>query len=216
MKLYKNTFIISIIVFLVCIILSFIFGLTYIAKFKLIQMITDYFIGTACSAIVVIITTFLQFKYEQRKVLSSILTDINFFFFHYLLFIIYLVPNENFSDKRWEHYFDETYNEAGKITSELANLEWLSKKMTRTTSTLQKTIFNVLIDMAPFYAEKKKDNILSIINSPWLKDIKDNAMLLINSDDYTLKEIIRNYEKLQCEIETIDIPYVNKNSFFSE
>ena len=115
LKLYKNTLITSIIVFFICVILSFIFGLTCVAELKIVQIITDYLIGIACSVVVVIITTFLQFKYEQKKLLNSVLSDIQFLLFYYLLVVYSLSPDEETPVKLWEHYYDEIYNGVRKI-----------------------------------------------------------------------------------------------------
>lgn len=92
MKLYKNTLIISIVILVICVLLSVVFNFTCLSEIGFISFISDYMIGTACSIIVVIVTTFLQFKYEQRKTLNSILSDIQFFFFHYLLVVMSLDP----------------------------------------------------------------------------------------------------------------------------
>ena len=128
MKLYKNTLIISAIVFVFLIFLSCIFEFTCISDLKVISFLNNYFIGAACSIVVVIITTFIQFKYEQRKALKSVLSDVQFFFFHYLLVIMALDPNEKTTDKQWEYYYGEVYNSVRKISSELSNIEWFSKK----------------------------------------------------------------------------------------
>lgn len=94
MKLYKNTLIISIVVFVVCVLLSLVFEFTCLSKFNIISFLSDYIIGIACSIVVVIITTFLQFEYEQRKILHSILSDVQFLFFDYLLIVLSLDPAE--------------------------------------------------------------------------------------------------------------------------
>ena len=120
MKLYKNTIIISIIVFFVCVFLSVIFAFTCISEFQIIKFINDYMIGIACSIIVVIITTFLQFKYEQRKALQTTLSDIRFLLFQFLLVTLSLDSEDDAPDDLWEHHYDEIYNGIRKISSELS------------------------------------------------------------------------------------------------
>jgi len=198
MKLYKNTLIISAIVFVILIILSCIFEFTCISDLKVISFLNNYFIGAACSIVVVIITTFIQFKYEQRKVLKSVLSDVQFFFFHYLLVIMALDPNEKTTDKQWEYYYSEVYNSVRKISSELSNIEWFSKKARTTTGNLQEAVLNAMINIAK--NPNKKSGILRTVNAPWLKKIKDTALMLANGEEYYAKEIAENYEKIQREL----------------
>lgn len=200
MKLYKNTLIISTIVFVILIILSCIFEFSCISDFKVILFLNTYFIGAACSIVVVIITTFIQFKYEQRKALKSVLSDVQFFFFHYLLLIMALDPNEKTSDKQWEYYYSEAYNGVRKISSELLNIEWFSKKARKITGNLEEAVLNVMINIAK--NPDKWSDILCTVNEPWLVKIKDNAILLANGEDYYAKKIAENYEKIQLELET--------------
>lgn len=204
MKLYKKTLIISIIVFLFCVLLSFVFGLTCIANYKIIQIITDYLIGIACSVIVVIITTFLQFKFEQRKILNSILADIHFFFFHCLLIAMSLDPNEETSSNFWEYYYDEIYKEAKKLSSELLDIEWFSKKKSRITSDLLIAVMQVSIDMVKF-SDNKKDCLQSIVYSTSLKIIRDQSIKLVSSDDNKVKEIDKDYQEIQYELKKLSL-----------
>ena len=203
MKLYKNTLIISAIAFVVLIILSCILEFTCISNLEATSFLNNYFIGTACSIVVVIITTFIQFKYEQRKALKSVLSDVQFFFFHYLLVIMALDPNEKTSDKQWEYYYSEVYNGVRKISSELLSIEWFSKKARKTTGNLQEAVLNVMINIAK--NPDKGSGILRTVNEPWLEKIKDNAILLAKGEDYYAKRIAENYEKIQHELETTNL-----------
>ena len=146
----------------------------------------------------VIITTFIQFKYEQRKALKSVLSDVQFFFFHYLLVIMALDPNERTSDKQWEYYYSEVYNGVRKISSELSNIEWFSKKAKTTTGNLQEAVLNVMINIAK--KTDKSNRILRTVNTSWLEKIKNNAIVLVNGEEYYAKEIAENYEKIQREL----------------
>lgn len=203
MKLYKNTLIISAIAFVVLIILSCILEFTCVSNLEATSFLNNYFIGTACSIVVVIITTFLQFKYEQRKALKSVLSDVQFFFFHYLLVIMALDPKEKTSDKQWEYYYSEAYNGVRKISSELLNIEWFSKKAKTTTDNLQEAVLNVMINIAK--NPDKKSCILRTVNASWLEKIKNNAIVLANGEEYYAKEIVKNYEKIQLELDNTTV-----------
>ena len=85
LKLYKRTIVISIWIFLACFILSVILDL-FKSIFGFGKFIENYAIGIACSILVVIITTALQFKAEQRKLLyefkktfSSLISTLSLF-----------------------------------------------------------------------------------------------------------------------------------------
>lgn len=198
MKLYKNTVIISIIVFFVCVFLSVIFAFTCISDFEIINFLNDYMIGIACSVIVVIITTFLQFKYEQRKALKNILSDIRFLLFQFLLVALSLDSEDDVPDNLWRHYYDEIYNGISKISSELSNIEWFLKDKAKATSNLNRNILQIQMNMLKI--NDKKNSPVSILYTPLLGKIKDDVSLLTKADDYNMKEIVENYEKIQQEL----------------
>lgn len=202
MKLYKNTLIISIVVFAVCVLLSLVFEFTCLSKFNIISFLSDYIIGIACSIVVVIITTFLQLKYEQRKILHSILSDVQFLFFDYLLIVLSLDPAEKTPDKIWQHYYDKVYNGTRKISSQLSDIEWFSKKKTKTVNNLQKAILQIMINLSK-RSDKKEYGLLYIDDISSLNEIKDNALELAKSSEYLTKEITHNYEELQLELEEL-------------
>lgn len=203
MKLYKNTLKISVVVFVLCVLLSIIFEFTCIANIQLIQFVNDYLIGIACSIIVVIITTFLQFKYEQKKALKSLLSEIQFFFFHIHLVELSLYPEEETPNKLWEYYYDKIYDSAKKISKDVSSIEWFSKKKIKVMDDLQQSVLEAMIDIVKFTDKKNKSSILCILDKLWLKKIKDNAILLTDSDEYVAKEITKNYDKVQCELKNL-------------
>lgn len=158
-------------------------------------------IGIACSIIVVIITTFLQFKYEQKKLLNSILSDIRFFLFQFLLATISFVPKEESSDAVYNYHFDELYNGAKKISSQLTSIEWFSKKKERIALALQKSVMLMMIDMTVH--PERKSNLRCILDTPLLKGLKDNAILLDPSNEQTIEEIIKNYDDIQAQLKNL-------------
>lgn len=200
MKLYKNTLIISTMFFGVCVLLSIIFEFTCISRYQIVSVLSDYMIGVACSIIVVIITTFVQFKYEQKKLLNSILQDVQFFLFRYVLIAISLDPSEEVSLNMWEYYYDEVYNETKNISLQLSNIEWFSKKNSRIAFNLRKAILNIMADLVKNSGKNKKEGLIETVQSSWIKEIKDNALLLTTSNDRISKEIIENYDKIEDEL----------------
>ena len=203
MKLYKNTLIISIIVFLFCVLLSFAFGLTYIAQYKITQIITDYLIGIACSVIVVIITTFLQFKYEQKRTLIHILSDMHLFFWGFLLVAYSLDPDEETPSKVWDYNYDKIYEVANKIISDLSNIEWFSKRKTKLAMKLQVSIMQVVLDITKFDSDKK-DRLVNVFDTSSLEEIKDYTIQLIEDDKKEIERFNKDYQKIQDTLKELD------------
>ena len=165
--------------------------------------LSDYMIGIACSIVVVIITTYLQFKYEQEKTLKSILSNVKFFFFEYLLIVLSLDPDEETPDKLWEYYYDETYNGIKKISSELSNLEWFSKAKSKTSGELQIAVLSIMTDMVKASGRSNREGLSQIIDNPMLRVVKNKAILLADSHEYYKEEIIKNYEQIQEELDNL-------------
>ena len=65
MKVYKITLYVSLIVFVILTILSVV--LNFWNDNEWIAFIVNWCVGIACSIVVVIITTFIQFRVEQKK-----------------------------------------------------------------------------------------------------------------------------------------------------
>lgn len=203
MKLYKKTLKYSIVLLLVCVFLSFVFEFSCLSKLNLASFLLDYMIGVACSIIVVVVTTYLQFKYEQEKTLKSILSNIQFFFFDYLLIVLSLDPDEETPDKLWEYYYDETYNGIKKISSELSNLEWFSKAKSKTSGELQVAVLSIMTDMVKASGRRNREGLSQIIDNPMLRVVKNKAILLADSHEYYKEEIIKNYEQIQEELDNL-------------
>ena len=160
-------------------------------------------IGIACSIIVVLITTYVQFKYEQRKTLNSILTNIQFFYFRYLLVVMSLDPEEQVPPKLWEHFYDSLQDDIKKITRELNEVEWFSKKKEETVVEIRKGFLKLLIDMSKASTVQKEDSVKAIVNNSALKVIKDNALLLAGENNRTGEEITENYKKAEACLEEL-------------
>ena len=211
LKLYKNTLKISVIVFCACVLLSIVFQFTFSSQLKIVPFLSDYAVGIACSIIVVIVTTLLQFKYEQKKLLNSILSDIHFFLLDYLLIVMSLDPSEETPNKLWEYYYDRVCEEMKSVSPKLSDIEWLRRNKTKIVENLQKSILCVRVEFAKSLDNTKKDNLLYVLDTTLLKEIKDNALLLAEFNEYYAKEITKNYEKIQEELNKLKYQNNRKN-----
>lgn len=70
LKLYKRTIIVSIWIFIILLTISVVLKI-FIPGNDTISFIQNYIIGITCSILVVIITTFLQYKSEYERVMSE-------------------------------------------------------------------------------------------------------------------------------------------------
>lgn len=203
MKLYKNTLLICSGIFAGCLLLSILFKFTGLGKMELFLFVKDYMIGIACSIIVVLITTYVQFRFEQRKTLNTILTNIQFFYFRYLLVVISLDPEEQAPPKLWEHYYDALQEDIKQITRGLNEIEWFSKKKEKTITALHRGFLQLLISMSKALDTQREHAVKEIVGDPILKDITDNALLLAGDSDRAGKEIAENYAKAEAGLEEL-------------
>ncbi|MGN0179140.1 MAG: hypothetical protein ACI4DY_06840 [Monoglobaceae bacterium] len=80
MKVYKITLYVSLIVFAILTILSI--ALNFWNDNKWIAFIVNWCVGIACSIVVVIITTLIQFKVEQKKAINKLVLIVRALIFH--------------------------------------------------------------------------------------------------------------------------------------
>lgn len=201
MKLYKNTLLICTGIFAGCLLLSILFKFTCLGNMEMFLFVKDYMIGIACSIIVVLITTYVQFKFEQRKTLNTILTNIQFFYFRYLLVVISLDPEEQAPPKLWEHYYDALQEDIKQITRGLNEIEWFSKKKEKTITELHRGFLQLLISMSKALDTQRERAVKEIVGDPILKDIRDSALSLAGDNDRAGKEIAENYAKAEASLE---------------
>ena len=79
MKVYKITLYVSLIVFAVLTVLSVI--LNFWNDNEWIAFVVNWCVGIACSIVVVIITTLIQFKVEQKKAIDQLATTVRMMLF---------------------------------------------------------------------------------------------------------------------------------------
>lgn len=203
MKLYKKTLFICTGIFIGCLLLSVLFKFTCLGEIELFQFIKDYMIGISCSIIVVIITTYVQFKFEQRKVLNEILTNIQFFYFRYLLIVMSLDPEEHVPPKIWEHYYDEIHRDIKQITRGLQEIEWFSKKKEKAITELHRNFLRLLIAMSKALDAQREQAVTKIVGEPVLKSIRDTALRLARDNERAGKEIDENYQKAETYLDEL-------------
>lgn len=205
MKLYKKTFTICLIAFIVDFIASIFFefcsGIKNITAFSFIN---TYLIGIACSLIVVVITAYLQLRFEQNKLFNEILSNIGHFYFHYLLFVIRL-SDEGTNKKILSECIAEIDKDISTIIKQLNEICWFSKKRNHDFLNIQQEFMLISINLCHggnlsketynyFEELKGKNYSIQKIKDIILKYAPDNCYEQKSIPDYykQIDEILNN------------------------
>ena len=127
MKVYKITLYVSLIVFAILTVLSVV--LNFWNENEWIAFVVNWCVGIACSIVVVIITTLIQFKVEQKKAINKLVLIARALIFHNELFgsinasdvvrnadtVTYLDKIEN----NWRNSLKEDMDKASAVLMEL-------------------------------------------------------------------------------------------------
>lgn len=156
-------------------------------------------VGIACSIIVVLVTTYMQFRFEQNKILASVLSSLRFFFFDYLCIAMALDPNEQVPKRFWEYDYDKVEKHIREITSELLSIEWFSKKKNNLVIEIQRQFLILRVELSKTEGKDKETLVKGVIGLPAIKEIKDGALQLAEGDGYTYikTEIVKDYEEAE-------------------
>ena len=127
MKIYKITLYVSLIVFSILTVLSV--ALNFWNENEWIAFVVNWCVGIACSIVVVIITTLIQFKVEQKKAINKLVLIVRALVFHNVFFgsifasgvvrnadtVTYLDKTEN----NWRNSLKEDMDKASAVLMEL-------------------------------------------------------------------------------------------------
>ena len=197
MRLYKITFYVAIGVFVLCLSLAGLCAYIETDEAKGIMFFKDCMIGIACSSAVVIVQTFLQFRFEQQKVLKSLISGVRFFLFRYMLIAItYDAEEGEIPDTLWEHFYENLQEDIRKITDDLSSIDWILKRNEKKTSAMYVHFLELLFVMSK-ESKNKGNAVKAIMGLPDIKAIKDIAISLSKHRKADIDEIINNFEKAE-------------------
>ncbi len=195
MRLYKITFYFAIGVFVLCLLLSGLCACIETDETKGITFFKDCMIGIACSSAVVIVQAILQFRFEQQKVLKSLISNVRFFFFRYMLMAIpYDAEEGEVPETLWEHFYDNLQESIRKITDDLSSIDWILKKNEKKTTAMHKHFLELLIEMS-IVSESKEIAVKAILGHSAIEDIKDITIVLGKHRKDDIDEIVSNFQK---------------------
>jgi len=155
-----------------------------------ISLLQNYLVGIACSIIVVIITTLLQFNYEQKKAKNKIVSEIRELFFQYYLSVLSSDPNETIPKQTWDYFFEKIEKNIDNIVSQIFDLEWFGKKHQTKANILSNAVIQLKIQMYKNNSIHKEEMIKSIFANPSFKTIEEIA-LIYATNKYDKDDIIK-------------------------
>lgn len=173
LKLYKRTIIISIVVTVIFVTISI------ICESKLFPyraVVQNYAIGIACSLMVVIITTTLQYLHEHNKVFSDYKAGLRKLIFHLQFSFFEEEPDE----KRSDSYYDLVYDNLGEAFKMFRKNEheliWFSAYKKSQQEEITKHAGLIWIDYIRGDRREHKIALQNLINHPNFLPLMDSAI----------------------------------------
>lgn len=152
MKVYKTTLIISVIIFLLLAITSTILNFFNLPNRNWISFFINWSVGIGCSTVVVIVTTLIQYRIEQDRLINKCADCLRGLFFHNSLFGSTF--NGDFSrnefnaknlDKIEDNWRKSIEEDNGKLLEYLNQLEFISKSNRKFLAAILKTSYQLQI-----------------------------------------------------------------------
>ena len=152
MKVYKTTLIISVSIFLFLAITSTVLNFFNLPNRNWISFFINWSVGIGCSTVVVIVTTLIQYRIEQDRLINKCADCLRGLFFHNSffgsLFNDDCIRNDytvNVLDKIENNWRKSIEEDNGKLLEYLNQLEFLSKSNRKFLATILKTSYQLQI-----------------------------------------------------------------------
>ena len=152
MKVYKTTIIISVSIFLFLAITSTVLNFFNLPNRNWISFFINWSVGIGCSTVVVIVTTLIQYRIEQDRLINKCADCLRGLFFHNSffgsLFNDDCIRNDytvNVLDKIENNWRKSIEEDNGKLLEYLNQLEFLSKSNRKFLATILKTSYQLQI-----------------------------------------------------------------------
>lgn len=181
MKLYKKTIVVSKIMAICFFILSVVCEFFEFTHKAIIQSYTS---GIACSLIVVIVTTYLQFKYEQERLLDEIASNLNSFFFHRYYAVRDLLSNKTYTVELWEYLHDMIENNIQEISDKSREIRFFNKETESKVIELCGRIQLIQADCLDGNFQSKKKALEKIVFSKNIDRIEELAFVIVKEGFY--------------------------------
>lgn len=197
MKVYKITFYISLAIFLFFAILSVIFNFEINNGWS--SFVVNWCVGIACSAVIVVVTTTIQFKVEQKKAINKLVLIAESLIFYNQLYgriLVSDVPRNadtnkelNIIESNWR---DSLEDDMKKARSVLMDLEFFAKKQ----ALLKMIKLSNLFVIAQFdKSENDYENEMSLLK----KEYHKVTNIIVDFAEIVVSLRVKGYEKEEIE-----------------
>lgn len=209
MKLYKKTIIVTRVMLICFFILSVLCEFFEFAHEAIIQ---SYASGIACSLIVVIVTTYLQFKHEQARLLDEIASSLNSFFFHRYYAVNALLSNKVYADELWEHLYDEIETSIQEVSDKSRKMCFFNKEMSSKVIELCGRMQLIQADCLDVEYKSTKKTLEKIVYNDNIGRIEELA-LAIEKEGFYKENMIRFSDRTKERLKEKETANAEKRKF---
>lgn len=177
LKLYRKTYICSIGAAIVFFVLSIVFELW---TFNHSTFALNYYTGITCSLIVVIITSYLQYKQEQTEIIikySTALRDLISFLGRAFCGYEKEKTSDQFCDSLCVE-INEAFDNLLKLDEELL---WISKRKINQQKAALKSAQKLYVDFHRYYHKSKKDTFCNLYFNVEYIPLTNNALAIVKN-----------------------------------
>lgn len=199
LKLYIKTIIVCVVGTLLSVIIS-----VYLesSTSQIGPLLQNYAVGLACSLVVVILTTLLQYLHEINRLTNEIMFNIKWIFLCRFLFVLSLCSNE---ERGVKLFYDEMDKEISEATDKISQIDFFSKRKNHIYMELSKRLLSLRAEELKYINSPKEIIIEKIILCDEFSEIKKLVFSLTKDD--SLKDSILEY----CFKVDNEISLLNKN-----
>lgn len=185
LKLYKRTIIVSIWIFIIFLMFSIILKILY-SNSDIISFVQNYIIGITCSILVVIITTFLQYKSEHERVMSEFVSTLRRLILNLSVALSY--QEENVEERFCREIIEKIKSDCDKLNQLNQTFCSFSKKFRQKHIELVKIIIKLYIPLLSNQNALYYDMIIEKIDYPTYIELAQKSKDFID-DEINIKMI---------------------------
>lgn len=179
LKLYKRTIIVSIWIFIILLTISIALKI-FIPENDIISFIQNYIIGITCSILVVIITTFLQYKSEYERVMSEFTSILRQLILNLLVALSY--QEKDAAELLCKEIIDKIKEDCDKLNQLNKSFCCFNKKLYQKYVELVKIIYKLYIPILSNSNDSYYDMLQDKIDYPTYIELAQKSYEFIDDD----------------------------------
>lgn len=179
LKLYKRTIIVSVWIFVILLTISIALKI-FIPENDIISFIQNYIIGITCSILVVIITTFLQYKSEYERVMSEFTSILRQLILNLLVALSY--QEKDAAELLCKEIIDKIKEDCDKLNQLNKSFCCFNKKLYQKYVELAKIIYKLYIPILSNSNDSYYDMLKDKIDYPTYIELAQKSYEFIDDD----------------------------------